>query len=232
MLGVDSRTPGYLVREELQRDKLRGRAGKRAWGFERRLEERRGSELARKCWVELKERARKGREGKEWEGERRKHFDERGVDMEELERKRKQGGVGYEELEKEEKKRKREERWERIIGSKYNRWYKVVKGEGLPEYLKKGWKRIARFRLGNEVRDGNYWEEEEKRRCRLCGVKKESWEHVWEECRNWKVGGGSWQDAVCWVLGQEGEGEWWMREIEEERGNGGKGGGEVERICE
>lgn len=30
VLGVDSKTPEYMVREELQRDKLRGRAGRRA----------------------------------------------------------------------------------------------------------------------------------------------------------------------------------------------------------
>lgn len=42
-LGVDSRTPGYLLREELQRDKLRGRMGSRAWGYERRLEREGGN---------------------------------------------------------------------------------------------------------------------------------------------------------------------------------------------
>jgi len=31
------------------------------------------------------------------------------------------------------------------------------------------WKRVARFRLGNETLEGRYWENEEKRMCRLCG---------------------------------------------------------------
>src|SRR5436190_12995035 len=39
VLGVEWGTPGYLVREELQRGKMRERAGRRAWGYERRLEE-------------------------------------------------------------------------------------------------------------------------------------------------------------------------------------------------
>lgn len=39
LLGVGPRTPGYMVREELQREKFRGRAERRAWGYERRLEE-------------------------------------------------------------------------------------------------------------------------------------------------------------------------------------------------
>lgn len=30
----------------------------------------------------------------------------------------------------------------------------------------------------------------------------------------------SWQEVVSWVLGEGGEGEWWMREVEEERGKG------------
>lgn len=50
LLGVEGRTPWYLVREELQREKLSVRAGRRAWSFEGRLREGKGSELARACW--------------------------------------------------------------------------------------------------------------------------------------------------------------------------------------
>lgn len=39
MLEVNRKTPSYLVREELQKKKVRGRAGKRAWGYEKKLEE-------------------------------------------------------------------------------------------------------------------------------------------------------------------------------------------------
>lgn len=48
ILGMDNKTPEYMVREELQRDKIKGRAGTRKWGFERRMEEGKESELARK----------------------------------------------------------------------------------------------------------------------------------------------------------------------------------------
>ena len=41
-LGVDWKTPGYTVREEAQRGKLRTRAGKRAWKLEEKLKERGG----------------------------------------------------------------------------------------------------------------------------------------------------------------------------------------------
>lgn len=56
VLRVEKRTPGYMVREELLREKLCERTGRRAWEFERRFEEGRGSELARKCWEERRER--------------------------------------------------------------------------------------------------------------------------------------------------------------------------------
>lgn len=41
---------------------------------------------------------------------------------------------------------------------RYNRWYGTIKNEGVLGYLKKGWgesrwKRIARFKLGNEMRE-------------------------------------------------------------------------------
>jgi len=38
VFGLDSKTPGYLIREEIKRNKLRERAGRRAWGFKKRLE--------------------------------------------------------------------------------------------------------------------------------------------------------------------------------------------------
>lgn len=34
-----------MIREELQRDKLRGRAARRAWNYEKRLEERKKGSL-------------------------------------------------------------------------------------------------------------------------------------------------------------------------------------------
>lgn len=62
VLGVDRSTPGYLVKEKLQREKFRERADRRMWGFEKRMEERKGGELAKKCWEEIKERSKKRKE--------------------------------------------------------------------------------------------------------------------------------------------------------------------------
>lgn len=59
----------------------------------------------------------------------------------------------------------------------------MVKGNGVPGYLKRGWNekrwsRVARFRLGNEVGERKYWEREEEKLCRLCGGDVESLENV------------------------------------------------------
>lgn len=39
VMGLDGRTPGYMVREEVQRDKLVGRTGNKTWGYEKRLKQ-------------------------------------------------------------------------------------------------------------------------------------------------------------------------------------------------
>lgn len=36
------------------------------------------------------------------------------------------------------------------------------------------WRGIARRRLGNEIREGTYWEEEMRRKCRKCEEETET----------------------------------------------------------
>lgn len=62
VMRLDSRTPKYIVREEMRKGKLRERAGRRAWRFERRLREGREGELARNCLGEMKKRMAKRKE--------------------------------------------------------------------------------------------------------------------------------------------------------------------------
>jgi len=231
VLGVDWRVPGYMVREEMQREKLRVRAGRRAWRFEERLAEGKGSEVARRCWEEMRRRVRAGRMLSEWEKERKGFFEERGVELVAMEEGRERRVFEFQAIEERDRALQREERWERIRESKYNRWYGRVKGEGIPGYLKKGWaesrwSRVARYRLGEGVREGRYWEKEESKMCRMCERERETWEHVWEECGRWGARG-NWQEMVEEVLGEEGEGEVWIRKLEEFReGGGGEEGGE------
>ena len=141
-LGVDWRTPGYMVREEAKRDTLRIRAKRRAWRYEGKLRKGEGSEIARECLAEMGQREE---EMSKWERERKKG------------RKGRQEGKeaeGYEEIEKEDRNRQKRDRKERIRKSEYNRWYRETITD--PMYLRKSWseercRRIARFRLGNEM---------------------------------------------------------------------------------
>lgn len=50
---------------------------------------------------------------------------------------------------REDREMQRVERWERTGKSEYNRWYKGVKGERVPGYLKKGWE--EQVKEGSEV---------------------------------------------------------------------------------
>lgn len=67
----------------------------------------------------------------------------------------------------------------KIEKAKYNRWYKWIREEEVPEYLKKErkedkWRMVARFRLeGNKMKEGLYWREEE-RRCKRCGTEEKT----------------------------------------------------------
>lgn len=40
---------------------------------------------------------------------------------------------------------------------------------------------------------------------------------MWKDCREWKNGGGSWQEAIGWILSKEGDGKKRVREIKEVR---------------
>ncbi|XP_024889608.1 vicilin-like seed storage protein At2g18540 [Temnothorax curvispinosus] len=176
----------------------------------------------------MKERWKKERIIGRWEQERKDYWEGIGVE------KGGEEGLTEEAIERKEKAKQRQERMGKIMESKYNRWYKLIRKDGIPEYLKKGWEearwnRIARFRLGNEIREGLYWGKEEDKKCRICERKEETWEHVWEECSRWENWEGeSWQDVVEKIMNEKGEGEEWMKAIEEmrnkvkEKGNTGQ----------
>jgi hypothetical protein len=57
MLGVDRETPGYIVREECNRSKLRVKAGKRAAKFEDRISGREECRILTECYRENKKNA-------------------------------------------------------------------------------------------------------------------------------------------------------------------------------
>lgn len=58
VLGVDRRIPGYMIREELQKKKITGKARKRAC-IEKKMIEGGGSKLARRFWKKIREREKR-----------------------------------------------------------------------------------------------------------------------------------------------------------------------------
>ena len=86
-----------------------------------------------------------------WEEERKGFYEERGWTVEEVERRRDGGELTGEELVRVERRLQERFRWERIRQSRFNRWYGAVKGVG-----ESRWRRVARFRLGSEMRGGGY----------------------------------------------------------------------------
>lgn len=99
--------------------------------------------------------------------------------------------------------------------------------EGIPEYIRVGrkeesWRRVARFRLGKEMKEGRYWKKEEEWKCRLCGWETEGWEHVLERCKRGTNDGveRGIQERVKEILAADGSGEEWMKELEREREGG------------
>lgn len=60
-----------MLNKEMQRDKLKRRAGMRAREFKRRLKVDRGSRLARKCWEEVNRRSIASRNLSKWEKKKR-----------------------------------------------------------------------------------------------------------------------------------------------------------------
>lgn len=92
------------------------------------MRERKGSEIARRCMEEMRERCGKRRASSGWEKDRRNFFEERGVKIGMLERKEEEGENWYGEMEERDRQMQRKERRERIERARY-KWYKEVKGK-------------------------------------------------------------------------------------------------------
>ena len=69
-------------------------------------------------------------------------------------------------------------------------------------------RRLVRYRLGNEIKEGRYWAMEEERKCRLCKCRRRN---VWVICGRSGEEEGGWQVNVGRILGEEGQGEGWLK---------------------
>lgn len=70
LLGVTRRVPGYMVREELRSDKMAVRAGMKAWGYDKKIDEEKRGELAWRYQLEMRKRVNAGKGIEGWENER------------------------------------------------------------------------------------------------------------------------------------------------------------------
>ncbi|EFN90177.1 hypothetical protein EAI_03643 [Harpegnathos saltator] len=95
----------------------------RAWGYERKLEERKGGELAKRYWEEMREGVKKGKARKGWEEKMKAYIKAKGWRIEEVEELRERGEIRGEQIVEGERKQHREERWNKIQESRYNGWY-------------------------------------------------------------------------------------------------------------
>jgi hypothetical protein len=211
-------TPGYIVREECKRSKLRVKAGKRAAKFEDRMGGREECRILTECYREKKKNAD--------EKERENYCRRNGYAREEVERMRAEGRWMCAELSERDRDTDKQERRERIREARYNREYERCVTEEVPVYLgresTKERKMMARFRCGNEERENKYWMEEEERMCRMCREERETIEHMWRGCGEMRERE---EKERGEILNEDGREIGWMKEvwkrrerIEKERG--------------
>jgi hypothetical protein len=213
VLGVDRETPGYIVMEETKRDGIRIEAGKRAIRFEERLIERGECRILQECLKEKRKEIGKG----VWK-EREAYFERNGYAGAEIERMREGGRAMTDELVQRDRDVQVQERRTRIRESRYNGKYEKIITEELPKYLGRESRKerviIARFRCGNEERENKYWNEDRIRVCRMCGEKKETIEHMLNECVELREREESREE----MLNEDGRGIEWMKKVEWRRG--------------
>lgn len=74
---MERETPGYIMRKEIQKIKLKARAEKKDWRFEERLAEKRESKIARRCLRKINKRGRKEMTWSKSKEQRRQVFEKR-----------------------------------------------------------------------------------------------------------------------------------------------------------
>jgi len=92
MMGVSWRTPGYMIREELQREKMRLKEEghgvlRKGW--------RRVGEAGKEELGEIRKRAKRGGRLSAWEKERQEFFEMRGRGLKEVEEEREKGTFDF-----------------------------------------------------------------------------------------------------------------------------------------
>ncbi|KOC59102.1 hypothetical protein WH47_10928 [Habropoda laboriosa] len=153
----------YLVLEESKREKLRVKAGIRAWKFEEGVRKDVGRKIVKECLKEKEANREQTRTGKE----REEYLKRNGLSQAGVDELRREGREVTERIRRRDKEVQQQRQYTKIEQSKYNIRYKYIRTIGLPEYLSKeerGQKLIAQARCGNLENWNKYWEEEEGRK--------------------------------------------------------------------
>ena len=183
ILGLERCTPRYVVRMETKVDKIIIEAGYRALKYQERI---RGTEnkILREC---RKEMEKEEWETTNWGREMKAMLEEGGTNRWEREAEEDKGIDSIGKWRERYAEKKRNEDWASTIESKSAKEYKKWSMEKRPKYLeikgrKNTVKMIARFRCCNEWKGERYWEEENKKECRVCGEERETWQHIKDWC--------------------------------------------------
>ena len=212
-LELDRCTPGYIVREETKREMMRVDAGNRALKYEMKKRDSAGK-LLKACFTEID----KVENGGKWIKGREDYFKRNGWSVEEgIKRCLNKENKMMKKLRDRDVDIQMQDQRNKIDNSRYNQRYKDIVEKNLPDYLKKkgrkGSQKIrARLRCGNEELQNRYWENEEKRTCRMCGKEEETLEHMGRTCLQ-----KSRTDECIRTLLTTEKGEEWMRRIKETR---------------
>jgi len=216
---LDFCTPRYIMKREIGIEKLKVGWGMRAMRFEDRVRNS-GNKLIRECWEEKRERGWKDTYGKEREKFYSKYGWEReGERITKRELEQREG-----QMREWEKKREREEGFNRILEARYNERYKEILAVGeVPRYIEKRnvegeevgdkVRALMKLRCGNLEEWNKFWIEEERRNCKFCKKGRDNIEHYIEECTNVK----EWFSG----LGNDKKEIWdrlWSEDLDEEKG--------------
>ncbi|KOC61333.1 hypothetical protein WH47_06691, partial [Habropoda laboriosa] len=143
-----------------------------------------GRKIVKECLKEKEANKEQTRTGKE----REEYLKRNGLSQAGVDELRREGREVTERKRRRDKGVQQQRQYTKIEQSKYNIRYKYIRTIGLPEYSSKegrGQKLIAQARCGNLENWNKYWEEEEGRRCDLCGDRFGNLEHL--RISGWKT---------------------------------------------
>lgn len=154
--------------------------------YEERAKANKVNKILKECWEEIDRRAKV--DMSKWKKMRCSYYEDLGVNLSEVTQRLKREERLSEELRNADRGIQKQEQYDRIVNSRYNKMYRTIRKEERAAYLKEDYNgrdqsMIARFRGGNEELGSRHWRPKDENKCRLCGQEVETLEHMIEECQ-------------------------------------------------